>query len=107
MLMLTRAIASHCFQARILAIISSGVNGFRGGAFNDLNNSYILRSKDAHSWVEAYFPEYGWATFDPTPSSGATDSSQSGTWARLALYMDVLSETWREWVVNYDFTHQV
>jgi transglutaminase-like putative cysteine protease len=99
--------SSMAVMLRTQGIPARVVNGFRGGAFNDLNSSYILRSKDAHSWVEAYFPEYGWATFDPTPGSGATDSSPSGNWARLALYMDVLSETWREWVINYDFTHQV
>jgi transglutaminase-like putative cysteine protease len=99
--------SSMAVMLRTLGIPSRVVNGFRGGEFNDLNKSYILRSKDAHSWVEVYFPEYGWATFDPTPGSGAVDPSQNGTWARLALYMDVLRETWREWIINYDFTHQV
>jgi transglutaminase-like putative cysteine protease len=99
--------SSMAVMLRALGIPARVINGFRGGAFNDLNNSYIVRSKDAHSWVEVYFPEYGWATFDPTPGGGAADLSQSGTWARLALYMDVLRETWREWVINYDFSHQV
>ena len=27
-----------------------------------------MRDLDAHSWVEAYFPSYGWVTFDPTPA---------------------------------------
>ncbi len=99
--------SSMAVMLRTLGIPARVVNGFRGGEFNDLNNSYILRSKDAHSWVEVYFPEYGWATFDPTPAVGVGDDSQGGAWARLGLYMDVLRETWREWVVNYDFTHQL
>jgi transglutaminase-like putative cysteine protease len=99
--------SSMAVMLRTLGIPARVVNGFRGGEFNDLNNSYILRSKDAHSWVEVYFPEYGWATFDPTPAGGPADQSLTGTWARLALYMDVVRETWREWVINYDFTHQV
>ena len=53
---------------RTLGIPARVVNGFRGGEYNDLTNSYIVREKDAHSWVEAYFPEYGWVTFDPTPA---------------------------------------
>jgi protein-glutamine gamma-glutamyltransferase len=81
------------------------VNGFRGGEFNSVNGSYIVREQDAHSWVEAYYPEFGWVTFDPTPSQPAP-SNQHG-WARVLLYMDAAREVWREWVVNYDFSHQV
>ena len=36
-----------------------------------------MRDLDAHSWVEAWFPGYGWVTFDPTPSA-APPRSQSG-----------------------------
>ncbi|MDH6365502.1 hypothetical protein M2139_002507 [Enterococcus sp. PF1-24] len=28
---------------------------------------YVIRNKDAHSWVEVYFEGYGWLPFDPTP----------------------------------------
>lgn len=90
---------------RTLGIPARVVNGFRGGEFNDLTGSYIVRERDAHSWVEAYFPEFGWATFDPTPAS--TNPPPEGGWARLALYMDAASAIWREWVINYDFSHQV
>ena len=29
--------------------------------------AWIVRDTDAHSWVEAWFDDYGWVTFDPTP----------------------------------------
>ncbi len=60
--------SSMAIMLRTLNIPARMVNGFRGGEYNDLNQTYIIRGRDAHSWVEAFFPEYGWVTFDPTPS---------------------------------------
>jgi transglutaminase-like putative cysteine protease len=85
---------------RTLGIPSRIVNGFRGGEYNDVTGSYIVRAKDAHSWVEAYFPGYGWYTFDPTPASPADSPS------RAYLYLDAMREFWHEWVINYDTGHQ-
>ncbi|HWZ43448.1 MAG TPA: DUF3488 and transglutaminase-like domain-containing protein [Candidatus Saccharimonadales bacterium] len=97
--------SAMAIMMRTLGIPSRLVTGFRGAEFNDLNQTYIVRGRDAHAWVEVYFPEYGWVTFDPTPGSG--DSPAAGGFARLALYLDVAREIWREWIINYDFNHQV
>jgi len=88
---------------RTLDIPSRIVNGFRGGDFNDLTSSYVVRARNAHSWVEVYFPDAGWVPFDPTPAAAITGNP---TWNRFMLYLDAASEFWREWVVNYDFSHQ-
>ena len=96
--------SSMVIMLRTLGIPARLVNGFRGGEYNDLTGSYIVRQKNAHSWVEAYFPEYGWVTFDPTPAG--PDAKPATGWARLALYMDAAQEMWREWIINYDFSHQ-
>ena len=32
-----------------------------------------MSTGDAHSWVEAYFPGYGWIPFEPTPASSQGD----------------------------------
>ena len=88
---------------RILKIPSRVVTGFRTNEFNDITSQYIIRGSDAHAWVEAYFPERGWVTFDPTPGSGAV--SQRG-WGRISMYTDAMASFWREWIVNYDVAHQ-
>ena len=95
--------SSMALLLRELGIPSRIVNGFRTGEFNDLTGSYIIRARDAHSWVEAYFPGQGWVAFDPTPAAARP---LAGGWQRMLLYFDAMSEFWREWVVNYDFSHQ-
>jgi hypothetical protein len=89
---------------RTLGIPSREVNGFLPGEYNDLAGDYIVRASDAHSWVEAYFPGSGWITFDPTPPA---NGSEGGLFSRLNLYLDWMQLNWNEWVVNYDFAHQV
>ncbi|HTE62098.1 MAG TPA: transglutaminase domain-containing protein, partial [Solirubrobacteraceae bacterium] len=44
------------------------VTGFSPGGFSKRKNAWIVRDTDAHSWVEAWFDEFGWVTFDPTPA---------------------------------------
>ena len=104
--------AGHCeyfasamtVMLRTLGIPSREVNGFLPGEYNDVAGDYIVRESDAHSWVEAYFPGSGWVTFDPTPAAG---EQVSGAFSRLALYMDWFQLAWNEWVINYDFSHQI
>ena len=104
--------AGHCeyFAAamtvmlRDLGIPARYVGGFLPGEYNDLGGDYIVRASDAHTWVEAYFPAYGWITFDPTPPG---NGKRGGFFSRLALYWDWFQFAWSEWVINYDFGHQV
>ena len=95
--------SSLAVMLRTLGIPSRVVNGFRTGEFNDVTGQYVIRARNAHSWVEAYFPDYGWVSFDPTPAAGLETRSGLG---RTMLYLDAISSFWREWVVNYDLGHQ-
>jgi protein-glutamine gamma-glutamyltransferase len=95
--------SSMAVMLRTQHIPARVVNGFRSSEFNDLTGNYVVRAKDAHSWVEAYFPGYGWITFDPTPGGGV--GSPQG-WGRAMLYLDAAASFWREWVISYDSSHQ-
>lgn len=95
--------SSMAIMLRTLGIPSRVVNGFRTSEFNDLTGNYVIRASSAHSWVEAYFPGYGWISFDPTP--GSTLAELTG-WSRVGLYVDAMASFWREWVVDYDANHQ-
>lgn len=88
---------------RTLGIPSRVVTGFRSAEFNDVTGNYVVRARDAHAWVEVYFPGYGWQTFDPTPS--ATAGTPRG-WGRAMLYLDAAESFWRDWVIDYDRAHQ-
>jgi transglutaminase-like putative cysteine protease len=104
--------AGHCeyfasamaIMLRTLGIPSREVNGFLPGEYNDLGGDYIVRASDAHSWVEVYFPGVDWQTFDPTPAGPESDG---GFLTRLGKYADWIEITWSEWVIGYDFAHQV
>ena len=44
------------------------VTGFSPGGYSKSKRAWIVRDTDAHSWVEAWFDNWGWVTFDPTPA---------------------------------------
>ena len=43
--------------------------GFSPGGYSRRRNAWIVRDTDAHAWVEAWFDDLGWVTFDPTPDA--------------------------------------
>lgn len=104
--------AGHCeyfasamaILLRTLGVPSREVNGFLPGEYNDVGGDYIVRASDAHSWVEVYFPGVGWQVFDPTP---AGPSNEASFLTRLGMYVDWMQIRWNEWVIGYDFTHQL
>jgi transglutaminase-like putative cysteine protease len=90
---------------RTLGVPSRIATGFQSGIYNPISGRQVIRSSDAHSWVEAYFPRRGWITFDPTPPEPSPRTA--GLWTKLALYLDAADTFWQEWVLNYDLDRQM
>ncbi|MDP9054696.1 MAG: DUF3488 and transglutaminase-like domain-containing protein [Acidobacteriota bacterium] len=89
---------------RAQGIPSRVATGFQSGYYNDVSGLYVVRASDAHAWVEAWFGDRGWLTFDPTPTAPAP---RTGLLSRLNMYLDAADHVWNEWVVSYDLTRQV
>ena len=104
--------SGHCeyfASAMVVMLRADGIparyiTGFLPGEYNDVGGDYIVRESDAHAWVEVFFPGYGWMTFDPTPPG---NDLHGGLFKRMALYWDWFQFAWGEWVINYDFSHQL
>lgn len=47
--------------------------GFSQGEWNEASGAYLVRERDAHTWVEVYFPGFGWVEFEPTAAQAPLD----------------------------------
>jgi len=52
-------------MARALGIPARVVSGYAQGEWMP-DGRYRVRQRDAHTWVEIYFPGFGWVEFEPT-----------------------------------------
>jgi transglutaminase-like putative cysteine protease len=99
----------HFATAMVLMLRATGVHarlvsGFMGGEWNDYGRYYLVRARDAHTWVEAYFPDSGWVRFDPTPSAAARAQT---TLAGITDFIDYLKYRWDRYVVFYNLRDQL
>jgi protein-glutamine gamma-glutamyltransferase len=85
--------AGYCQQfsgAMALLLRMEGVparvaSGFTSGAQDTRTREYVVRDLDAHSWVEVWYPTYGWVTFDPTPSAAPARSQPDEAGGRAGV----------------------
>lgn len=52
---------------RAVGVAARYASGFGMGEYDFAQNAYVVTAKNAHAWVEVYFPGYGWVEFEPTP----------------------------------------
>lgn len=94
---------------RTEGIATRVVNGFSQGEYNDTADVWVMRQRNAHAWVEVYFPgENAWVPFDPTPFSGqvAEGGATAGLTASLGKYLEALETFWIQYFVAFDNQEQ-
>lgn len=91
---------------RTLGIQAREVNGFRGGQWSQFGDYLAVTQNEAHSWVEVWFPDFGWVTFDPTPG-GAANSTMPTAWFWPGRFLfDAIQHRWNKWVLDYSLETQ-
>ena len=70
---------------RYLGIPARVAAGFTSGEYDRSKHEWTVTDHDAHTWVEAWFPRYGWLPFDPTPGRG----SLNGTYTASSPHFDL------------------
>ena len=105
--------AGHCeyfASAMTLMLRTQGipariVNGFQMGEYSEISDFYTVRQSDAHSWVEVYFPKFGWLAFDPTPAAGL--SQYENNWlATIRHFSESVEMFWLENVIGFSANEQ-
>ena len=93
---------------RTQGIAARVVNGFQRGEYNDAADVYVVRQRNAHSWVEVYFPETDtWVTFDPTPPAAQNNvGTLAGFSDRIRKYTEALETFWIQYFVAFDNQEQ-
>jgi transglutaminase-like putative cysteine protease len=57
---------SMVVMLRSLGIPARAVSGYAEGRYDEESRLYYVTERDAHTWVEVFFPGYGWIEFEPT-----------------------------------------
>jgi len=92
---------------RSVGIQARNVNGFLGGQWSQFGEYLVVTQNEAHSWVEVWFPGYGWVTFDPTPPGGPGDEVATSWMWPGRIFFDGLQHRWNKWVLDYDVESQL
>ncbi len=89
---------------RSLGIPARVVTGFQRGEWNPYGEYLVVRQRDAHAWVEAYFASQGWVTLDPSPRA---EFEAGFLTSELSHYLDALQMQWYRYGINWSLTDQL
>lgn len=84
-----RAATGMAVMLRALGIPARIAIGFLPGTRTGPDRQFLVRSRDAHAWVEVWFPTVGWQRFDPTGKAPDAHAAES-LWDRLLRFVSRL-----------------
>ncbi len=91
-----RGFCQHFAGAMAVMLRSIGIParvavGYGTGHWDNGRKQWVVLDRDAHSWVEVWFPGRGWLPFDPTPGRSAPNpaSVSSPDYAPSAFDIDL------------------
>ncbi len=70
---------------RSLGIPAREAVGYVPGSYDPFTDLYEVQARDAHAWVQVWFPGYGWQNFDPTAEVPLANPSSGSVLAHQAL----------------------
>jgi transglutaminase-like putative cysteine protease len=78
------AYCTYYATAMVMMLRSVGIParmaaGFSQGVWDNASQSYFVRERDAHTWVEVYFPGAGWVEFEPTAAQQEIGRADANT----------------------------
>lgn len=117
--------ASFVVVLRALGVPARIVTGYQGAERNPVDDTWIVRQRFAHAWVEYWQPGSGWLRADPTsavsperiergrtldPTPGpvlrALGGAAPGWLVGLRQRWDATQAAWNQWVLNYSRQEQ-
>ena len=99
--------SSMVLMLRAVGVPARLVTGYLGGEYNPFEDYFVVRQSNAHAWVEAFLPDQGWTTFDPTPPSGLPVSAELGLSLLVSQAYDYLLFRWDRYVLTFGFYDQL
>ena len=86
---------AETLMLRSLGIPARLATGYSTGSYDPVLDQSVVRERDAHAWVEAWFPNHGWVPVDPSPGFSPLAATQfpshwaAGGIARLIPHLEL------------------
>lgn len=112
--------ASFVFILRMLGIPSRIVTGYQGAEYNTFDQTWVVRQRFAHAWVEYWTPDKGWIRVDPTGAiapnriennepltvdpgflANAVGQFNPSLLSQVRNFWDAVNNRWDQWILNY------